>query len=314
MCGACARRALNSCSHDQAASPKSRKPSMRELPFRVWKARRTVVMSCALSAALCSRSIAAPASLMTSRASSTKMSRISGSSSSPVPPCGAGLGGGTTASGVPASGAEPDKLATASASSARNSRRACGSALSRRPALARASRRPSSGWSAARACWARRSASCASVVSLTEACAAAMPSARIWSSKGACCGAEGSPPAGSSSSWAKAETRSDWPITALKLPVSGSKRNSDLASCGCTLSMSIRKLKAPRLLARRSKVPAWMARWGSTSVCASASTSSRMCSAACEAWSMPSTDNTPRIDDSWAGTGISTWRSAGLRK
>jgi hypothetical protein len=60
--------------------------------------------------------------------------------------------------------------------------------------------------------------------------------------------------------------RSLWPITALRLPSTGSKRNSDLASCGCTLSMSIRKLSAPRLSARRSKVPAFTACCGSTSV------------------------------------------------
>ena len=42
---------------------------------------------------------------------------------------------------------------------------------------------------------------------------------------------------------------------------------------------------------------------GSTSVEIRPSTSSRMRSSACDAWSMPSTDSTPRIADSWSGTG-----------
>ena len=108
--------------------------------------------------------------------------------------------------------------------------------------------------------------------------------------------------------------RSSRAITADRLPVSGSNRNSDLAICGCTLTMSIKKLSAPRLSARRSKVPALMTCCGLTSVLASVSTSSRIRSTACEAWSSPSTDSTPRIAESWAGTGISTSRWAGLRK
>ena len=122
------------------------------------------------------------------------------------------------------------------------------------------------------------------------------------------------PPAGRVSRSSKPVGRSSRAITAARLPVSGLKRNSDLAIAGCTLTMSIRKLSAPRLSASRSKVPVWIACCGLTSVLASASTSSRMRSTACEAWSSPSTDSTPRIADSCAGTGISTSRWAGSRK
>ena len=153
--------------------------------------------------------------------------------------------------------------------------------------------------------------------SATPGRAARLANSRSCSSKGTAeddgSAAEASPDLLSSKA-AKAETRSVWPITALRLPVSGSKRNRFFASAGCTASMSMRKLKAPRLSARRSKVPACTARAGSTSVCANASTSSRMCSAAAEACDRPSTDNTPRIADSCAGTGISSWRCEGSRK
>ena len=87
------------------------------------------------------------------------------------------------------------------------------------------------------------------------------------------------------------------PITGLSTPLSGSNANSDFAICGCTLSMSIRKLSAPRLSARRSNAGAC----GPVSLASaeiSVSMSSRMRTTACDAWSWPSTDSTPRIDDS----------------
>ena len=122
---------------------------MRELPFKVWKARRTWVRSVPFSGASPRRTIAACASLMTSRASSMKMSRISTSSSRPVPPAGAGVGAGTGADTGIGGADGGDSAATASASSRRMASRAAGSAALRKVVCAPASRRASSGCSAA---------------------------------------------------------------------------------------------------------------------------------------------------------------------
>ncbi len=70
---------------------------MRELPFSVWKARRTEVISFRSFGVLANWANASRAVCITSRASSRKMSRISVSSSSPVWP--GGTGGAATAGG-----------------------------------------------------------------------------------------------------------------------------------------------------------------------------------------------------------------------
>ena len=76
--------------------------------------------------------------------------------------------------------------------------------------------------------------------------------------------------------------------------------------------MSIRKPKAPRLLPILSNRRCCSSS-GTCSVCRR-STFWRMRTMACEAWSSPRTDSTPRICDKCAATGASTAVSAGLRK
>ena len=78
--------------------------------------------------------------------------------------------------------------------------------------------------------------------------------------------------------------------------------------------MSIKKLRAPTLLPSWSNVPAARARSSSTSVSSMLSTLSRMRSTACDAWSKPNTDSTPRICASCPGTSRRTSLSLGLRK
>ena len=268
---------------------------MRALPLRVWKARLTVVKATWSSCRLCRSASAAWAVASTSRASSRKTSRISGSSSRPLETVDAGA--------KPAASVTTGKCWVASPAVA------CGAA---------------SAWCTP--AWVVDIASAPSPSigrPWVPSCAAARCATRdrwtMRSNSSVTARASVSRGASSSSGMAvsiasKPVGRSSRAITAASEPVSGLKRNSDLAICGCTLTMSIRKLSAPRLSARRSKVPVWIACWGLTSVLDKASTSSRMRSTACEAWSRPSTDNTPRIADSCAGTGISTSRWVGLRK
>ena len=78
---ASASHALSTCSICQADSPKAFKPTMRELPFRVWKERRRVVSSALSWGAVRSWAIAAWPWVTTSAASSRKIS--SNSSSKP---------------------------------------------------------------------------------------------------------------------------------------------------------------------------------------------------------------------------------------
>ena len=82
LAGRCsAREVLSNCSKAHAASPKSLSPTMRELPLRVWNARRSVVWSARLVGSARRAANAANPFWTTSRASSRKMSRNSASSS-----------------------------------------------------------------------------------------------------------------------------------------------------------------------------------------------------------------------------------------
>ncbi|MFO1337448.1 MAG: hypothetical protein U1F53_04315 [Burkholderiaceae bacterium] len=74
--------------------------------------------------------------------------------------------------------------------------------------------------------------------------------------------------------------------------------------------MSIMKDSAPTLSARR---PATSSPPAPSGAATSASTSSRMRCTACEAWSRPSTESTPRMAPSSPGTGASSSRSVGAR-
>ena len=76
-----ASQALIICSIDQAASPKSFRPTMRELPLSVWKALRSVVCSLRSPGSETSARTAASPLVTTSRASSRKMSSSSSSTS-----------------------------------------------------------------------------------------------------------------------------------------------------------------------------------------------------------------------------------------
>ena len=78
--------------------------------------------------------------------------------------------------------------------------------------------------------------------------------------------------------------------------------------------MSIRKPRAPRLLPSLSNVPAARAFSSSTSSTSISSTASRIRSTACEAWSSPRTESTPRICERWLGASRSGPLSCGLRK
>ena len=77
-----ASQVLSTCSSDQAASPNSVSPTMRELPLSVWKARRRIVSSAMSAGCAASASMAARPFCTTSRASSRKMSCRSSSSMS----------------------------------------------------------------------------------------------------------------------------------------------------------------------------------------------------------------------------------------
>ena len=99
---------------------------MRELPFKVWKARRTLVISPRSSGADTSEASACSALPITSRASSRKISRISSSSSSPVVPAGVGAADNTGAGrvgGKASSAAASDEVWTKSAMACANSSR-----------------------------------------------------------------------------------------------------------------------------------------------------------------------------------------------
>ena len=195
---------------------------MRELPLRVWKARRSEVISATSSGWSDSCASERRAESTTSRASSMKISRISGSSSSPLPPAGAGRGGGTGAdtwvgSGNAGIGANP---AIAPARSSRTAWRVSSSPARRNAVCALPIMRASEASSAAAACCDSTSSWRPNSVPLTPSCAAASTSDSAWSRSGA--GAVGVAVAGASSKAAKAETRWLWPITALRLPVCGS--------------------------------------------------------------------------------------------
>ena len=78
--------------------------------------------------------------------------------------------------------------------------------------------------------------------------------------------------------------------------------------------MSIRKLSAPTLLPRYSKVPAARASSGSVSVSSIFWTLLFIRKTALQAWSSPNTDKTPRIWDNCPGTVCNVVLSFGLRK
>jgi hypothetical protein len=143
-----------------------------------------------------------------------------------------------------------------------------------------------------------------------------MRSGWVASRAGAASGSSGSrstwKPLASKSGSSTAPSRR--PMTASSRPLASSNWNMRLASWGWTLSMSMRKPRAPRLLARRSKTSRAPGRSKSISVLARPSTSSRMRTVARAAWSRPSTLSTPRMACSWPGTGISSSRWVGLRK
>ena len=92
-------QAFSNCSMAQAASPNSARPTMRELPFRVWKARRRVVCTArSPGSADSARTASSPAST-TSQASSRKMSSRS-SSLDGASSAGAGTGFGVAAAAI----------------------------------------------------------------------------------------------------------------------------------------------------------------------------------------------------------------------
>ncbi len=93
LAGFCsASQALSTCSMDQPASPNSVRPTIRELPLSVWKARRSVVSSFRSDGSALRVSSAASPFCTTSRASSRKMSCRSSSSKSSSAVAGAGAG------------------------------------------------------------------------------------------------------------------------------------------------------------------------------------------------------------------------------
>ena len=297
---------LYCCSQIQAAAPKECRPTMRELPLSVWNARRSVVRRPRSAGSARSSTSASSAPCSTSRASSRKTSRISSSPSRSPAPGAAASAAGASGSSPGASVAVWTNSTSASDSFSRASATACASsAAACNAAWALATVATSSGCSAT--CASRERRSRPRVTSISSTSSRAELSASVCACSISCGGASGA----AAASAACAGRR---PMTEPSVPLAASKRNSDFAICGCTLNMSIRKPSAPRLPASRSKVPPCAPRAGSTSVCSSASTSSLMRSAACDAWSRPSTDSTPRIACSCAGTGVSTWRSAGLRK
>ena len=91
-----ASQTLSTCSIDQAASPKSFSPTMRELPLSVWNARRRVVCSLRSPGSPRSCSMAARPFTTTSRASSRNTSSSSSSTSGTA--AGAAATTGATAS------------------------------------------------------------------------------------------------------------------------------------------------------------------------------------------------------------------------
>ena len=287
---------------------------MRELPLNVWKTRRKLVSCSTLDGSACSAVSAPRAVSSTSRASSRKMSRISASASSPVSSTAAagtseisGSGAETRALSRPTgSDAVETKSASASATCSRALASVCrlayGAAV--RSMEARALDRLAANWdcdntsgssesrSSSRETWANG-------ISRLEA---ALASDCAWAI----------------SAGSRRETAASCndvlrrTICETSRPLAASKRNIVLATCGCTPSKSIRKLRALRLPARRSNSGCW---WrASVPAVTKASTSSRMRSTASVAWSSPSTENTPRIACNCAGTGISTAGSVGARK
>ena len=300
---ASARRALYNCSQAQAASPKSFRPTMRELPLRVWNARRTVEMDSKCCGSSASFSRLSRALAMTSSASSKKTSSISSSSAVAVADT-----AGAAAIGAGGVGAAKSDIAWA---------------ISWRTSLAPLSSLRDSALLAALAASAmpfssEATACCASSSSLWMISAFEAPSSPAAAASDCTCSSSSLSRAAGASGSAVAVS-SVRPITVSRRPVSASNLNSDLASCGCTPSRSMRKPSAPTLAARRPTAWSDSARCAaSTSTpsrdCASTvSTSSRMRTTAWPAWSRPSTDSTPRMADSLAGTGTSSSRSAGLR-
>ena len=116
-----ASQAFITCSRAQAASPNSFRPTIRELPLRVWNARRRVVIS-GISPGWVARLVSAtrPPS-NTSRASSRKMSSKSSSTTGSSATAGAAVGGSgsvilTSSAKAPAP-ASASEAATADAAS-----------------------------------------------------------------------------------------------------------------------------------------------------------------------------------------------------
>ena len=100
-----ASQALSICSMAHPASPKSFRPTMRELPLSVWNARRKVVCSLKSPGVLASTCKAAKPFVTTSRASSRKISSSSSSSScSAVAWAGTELTGTTGVAGAATTG------------------------------------------------------------------------------------------------------------------------------------------------------------------------------------------------------------------
>ena len=93
-----ARRWLKRCSATQASSPRSSSPTMRALPLSVWKARRSNCSDSMSRGAWRQPARASPAACRTSRASSRKTSRISGSMLTAGAGAGAALSGKGSAS------------------------------------------------------------------------------------------------------------------------------------------------------------------------------------------------------------------------
>ena len=232
---ASARRALYNCSQAHAASPKSFRPTMRELPLSVWNARRTVEIDskCCGSSASLAKLSRAPA--MTSSASSKKTSSISSSSAVAVSETTAGAGAGAGAGG------------------ATNSFIACASSW--RTSVAPDSSLRASALLAARAASAmlfssEATACCANSSSLWRMSALEAASSPAAAASCCTCSISSLSPAPDDSGSGEA-TSSVRPITVSSRPESASNLNSDLASCGCTPSRSIRKPSAPTLAASR---------------------------------------------------------------
>ena len=222
---------------------------MRELPLSVWKARRSVVRSPRSSGVSPSRCSASSAPWITSRASSRKISRISSSSSSPVLPCtsrlrrgrgahrllrGRRLGRRPARPGRP----RPGPVRCAPPGAARRRWRAAAPAAPRpwsRPARAGRPAGPAATGGSAPAAPSRRR---------TSGWAAASASDCAWSTSGGGApglqlveAAEGRQAVRAPAHHRRSGCRSR-----------GRSGTATCAICGCTLSMSIRKLERAQVV------------------------------------------------------------------